>query len=96
MKARMDKGYEGVEQINPEIQIEKPFKAYRNKPLNAEQKEHNRAQSKLRIAIEHAFARLKRFRILHGTYRGRVGNYDACFGLVCGLNNFRLLGRLAW
>jgi len=96
MKARVDKGYEGVERINPEIQIEKPVKAYRNQKLTALAKAYNQMQSKLRIVVEHAFARLKQFRLLHATYRGRIANYDACFGVVCGLNNYRLLGALAW
>lgn len=94
--ARLDKGYEGVEEINPEIDVQKPCKAYRNKPLTVFGWVYNRMQGKLRIAVEHAFARLKQFRALAGTYRGRVAHYDDCFGLICGLNNFRLLGRLAW
>lgn len=96
MRVRMDKGYEGVEKINPEIQIEKPVKGYRNHRVTELGKVYNRMQSKLRIAVEHTFARLKRFRVLGGMYRGRVASYDACFGVVCGLNNFRLLGRLEW
>lgn len=96
MKARVDRGYEGVEEINREVSIEKPFKAYRNHRVTALGRAYNRMQSRLRIGVEHAFARLKRFRVLGGTYRGRVANYDALFGVACGLNNFRLLGRLAW
>ena len=95
-RVRLDKVYEGVERINPETQIEKSLKAYTNHKLTASGKAYNRMQSKLRIAVEHAFARLKRFRLLHGTYRGRLANYDACFRLICGLNNYRLLGRLDW
>ena len=96
MKARLDRGYEGVETINPAVCVEKPVKGYRNHRVTALGRAYNRMQSQLRIGVEHAFARLKRFRVLGGTYRGRVAQYDALFGVVCGLNNFRILGRLAW
>lgn len=93
---RVDKGYEGVELAFPGLDLQKPAKAYSNQPLTVLGRVYNRMQSRLRIAVEHAFARLKQFRILAGTYRGQIARYDDCFGLVCGLNNYRLLGRLAW
>jgi hypothetical protein len=96
MVARLDRGYEAVEGVNPGVTIEKPFKAYRNHRVTALGRAYNQMQSKLRIGVEHTFARLKRFQVLGRTYRGRIANYDALFGVVCGLNNFRVLGRLAW
>lgn len=96
MQVRVDKGYEGINSAHPDLRIEKPTRARRNHPLTEEQRAENRVQARLRMAVEHALARLEQFRILAGTYRGRNRLYDTCFGLICGLNNFRLLGRLAW
>ncbi len=95
-RARLDKGYEGVEAEFPQVQIEKPIKARRNRPLTALGRAYNRMQSRLRIAVEHVLARLEQYRILAGLYRGRRAGYDDCFGVVAGLNNFRVLGRLTW
>lgn len=95
-RARMDKGYEGVEAEYPQVRIEKPIKARRNHPLTPFGKAYNRMQSRLRIVVEHVLARLEQYRILAGLYRGRRTRYDECFGVVAGLNNFRVLGRLAW
>lgn len=93
---RLDKGYEAVEQAYPEVQVEKPIKAQRNHPLTPLGKAYNRMQSRLRIKVEHVLARLEQYRILAQTYRGRRGGYDALFGVVAGLNNYRVLGSLAW
>jgi hypothetical protein len=95
-RSRLDRGYEGVEAEYPEAAIEKPIKARRNHPLTAFGKAYNRMQSRLRIAVEHVLARLEQYRILAGLYRGQRARYDDCFGVVAGLNNFRVLGRLAW
>lgn len=96
MQVRVDKGYEGIDAAHPNLHIEKPTKARRNHPLTDEQRRENRVQARLRMPVEHALARLEQFRILAGTYRGRNRLYDTCFGLICGLNNFRRLGCLAW
>lgn len=95
-RARLDKGYEGVEAEYPEAHIEKPIKAKRNHPLTAFGTAYNRMQSRLRIAVEHVLARLEQYRILAGLYRGGRARYDDCFGVVAGLNNFRVRGALAW
>ena len=78
--ARLDKGYEGVEAEYPDAKIEKPVKAQRNHPLTLFGKAYNRMQSRLRIAVEHVFARLEQFRILAGLYRGRRARYDTKSG----------------
>ncbi len=93
---RMDKGYEGVEAEHPGRRIERPIKAKRNHPLTPLARAYNRWQNRLRIPVEHVFARLEKFRILAETYRGPVERYDDAFAVVAGLNNFRVLGRLAW
>jgi hypothetical protein len=95
-RARVDKGYEGVEEEYPQVAIEKPIKAQRNHPLTAFGKAYNRMQSRLRIVVEHVLAHLEKFQILAGLYRGQRSGYDTCFGVVCGLHNFRTMGQLSW
>lgn len=96
MRVRLDRGYEGVEAEFPEVPFEKPFKAQRNHPLTWLGKAYNREQNRIRVAVEHVLAGLEKFQILAGIYRGEPQRYDDCFGLVCGLHNYRVLGRLAW
>lgn len=95
-RARVDKGYEGIEEEYPQVGIEKPIKARRNHPLTEFGKAYNRMQSRLRIAVEHVLAGLEKFQILAGLYRGQRHRYDTCFGVVCGLHNFRTMGQLSW
>lgn len=96
VRVRLDRGYEGVEAEFPEVPIEKPFKAQRNHPLTLFGKAYNRMQNRRRVAVEHVLAGLEKFQILAGLYRGEPQRYDDCFGVVAGLHNFRVLGRLAW
>lgn len=93
---RVDRGYEGVEAEFPDARIEKPIKAQRNARVSALGKAYNRMQARLRIPVEHVLARLEKFRVLEGVYRGRQRFYDDCFAVVAGLSNYRVLGRLAW
>lgn len=96
VRVRLDRGYEGVETEFPDVPIEKPCKSRRNHRLTAFGRAYNRMQSHLRIVVEHVLAALEKFHILAGVYRGRPQHYDACFGVVAGLHNFRTLGRLTW
>jgi hypothetical protein len=95
-RVRVDRGYEGVEAEYPGVPIEKPIRARRNHRVTALGKAYNRMQSRLRIAVEHVLARLEQYRILAGLYRGQRTRYDDCFGVVAGLNNFRVMDCLAW
>jgi len=46
-----------------------PIKKVKNHLLNVNKKEHNKFLSKVRIKVEHIFAKLKRFKILVGKQR---------------------------
>lgn len=95
MRLRLDRHYQGVEAEFPEVPFEKPFKAQRNHPLTWLGKAYNRMQNRIRVAVEHVLAGLEKFQILARIYRGEPQRYNDCFGLVCGLHNYRVLGRLA-
>ena len=92
----VDKGYDSIDQEHPKRVFHQPTKARRNKPLDLLQKYLNQSISTFRIPIEHAFAHLKRFKLLAGIYRGDHDVYDDTFLTIAGLHNFRKLNRLAW
>lgn len=94
--ARLDRGYEGAKDAYPTAAIEQPFKTHRTQRLTWLGHAYNRMQARLRIVVEHALAALKRYRVLAEVYRGQMKRYDDCFGVVCGLQNFRVMGRLSW
>lgn len=59
-------------------------------PLTKQQKQENRELSSKRVRIENVFAVLKRFRILHETYRNRRKRFGLRFNLISGIYNFEL------
>lgn len=94
--ARVDRGYEGLEEEYPEVRVHKPKKARRGNPLTVLEKIYNRAMSKLRIPVEHVIGHLKKYRLLAGIYRGGLERYDESAQVIAGLNNYRELGKLNW
>ena len=95
-KARVDKGYEGIEEAYPDVDIDKPIRAQRNRPLTLVEKVYNRILNSLRIPVEHTLAFLQKYGSLAGVYRNRTHRYDDTFMVVAGLSNFRILDKLAW
>ncbi|WP_342263713.1 transposase family protein [Spiroplasma endosymbiont of Clivina fossor] len=65
-------------------------KIKKNNPLNPDKKEYNSFLSKVRIVIEHVFARLKRFKILVYRYRNKIRRFGLRFNLISGIYNFEL------
>lgn len=61
----LDLGFQGAEEKTIII----PYKKPRGKKLNAVQKQLNKAMSKLRVKIEHAFAGVKRLKIMRDKIR---------------------------
>jgi hypothetical protein len=93
---RVDKGYEGLEEEYPQVEVEKPRKARRGHPLTVLEKIYNRAMSTLRRPVEHVIGHLKKYRLLAEIYRGRVERYDESALVIAGLHNYRELGKLGW
>ena len=96
VEVRVDKGYEGLEEEYPEVRVRKPKKARRGHPLTVLEKIYNRAMSTLRMPVEHAIGRLKKFRLLAEIYRGKPERYDESALVVAGLHNYKELGKLSW
>lgn len=90
---RMDSGYQGVSGENPEHYIILPVKKPRNDELTDLDKEHNRANSKRRVIVEHALSRIKKFRMFAGTFRQSLKGYNQAFRNVAAILNLRLKKR---
>jgi len=95
VKLYLDSGYQGVQKDFPDLSSSIPYKRTRNgQPLTRSQKIRNKKQRKVRVAIEHTLSKLKKFQILHQTYRNSLQNYETTFGFVANIVNFRSLCRL--
>ena len=62
--------------------------------LSIEQKVFNKGLARERVVVEHTNSRVKKFRIFGDEFRNRLKCYDVMTGIVCGLVNFRIAGRL--
>ncbi len=66
-------------------------KANPNPTLTEEQKEENRAVSRVRVVVEHAIGGMKRFAILTQTFRNHKDNFvDTVAVIGAGLWNWKL------
>lgn len=82
-----DSGFQGI--THPRLLI--PKKGSKRRPLTVEEKESNRIISSFRVAAEHAIAGVKRFGVLSGRFRNRIGRFDdRCMVVGAGLWNFHL------
>ncbi len=88
-----DLGYLGVEKDFPKQTSILPYKRKKGKELTASQKDWNKLQSKIRIKVEHAISRIKKFRINSETFRNRLCRYDGTSDIVCGIINFKIKWR---
>jgi hypothetical protein len=84
-----DTGFQGftVEGVS----IVQPKKKPRGKELTQDEKDSNRAISKVRVRIEHVINGVKRYRIVKDTCRNWLKGFkDRIMEVACGLHNFRL------
>jgi hypothetical protein len=89
--AHCDLGFQGIDKEFPDVKSVLPQKKPRGKELSADDKEQNKAKSRIRILVENAIAGVKRLRIVSGTYRNRLKDFDDLVMLICaGLWNYHL------
>ena len=87
-----DMGFQGFASIG--VTIKQPKKKPRNGELTHEEKEQNRAISRIRVRIEHVISSIKRYRIAKDKLRlWREYIHDMVMETCCGLHNFRLKYR---
>jgi hypothetical protein len=96
-KVWVDLGYLGIRKDYDALEIFIPHKTPRaskanpSPSLTAEQKAENRAQSRVRVVVEHAIGGMKRFGILVQAFRNRLpGFVDTVALLGAGLWNWKL------
>ena len=91
-----DKAYGGLKKVYPEYEVITPTKKPRKGQgeLSEEVRGLNRLVSKVRIVVENAICRVKKYRICKDFYRGQTDKHGLYWGVVGGLVNLRLLDRL--
>jgi hypothetical protein len=86
-----DLGFLGVEKEFPEQKSSLSIKRKRNQILTKEEEEYNRTHSRIRIVVEHAICRIKKYRIMNDVFRNRLRKYDRVSDIVSGLVNYRIM-----
>jgi len=82
-----DLGYQGWQ--NEANNVNLPHKKPKNGALTKQQKQENKEHSKIRIAVEHKFAEIKRFRILGDVYRNFRKKHNLRFNIIAGIINLQ-------
>lgn len=83
-----DSGYQGLATIYK--QAETPIKLCKKHPLTIKEKQYNQELSKIRIKIEHSFAKIKTFKIFSTRYRNHKKRLNLRVNLIAGICNFEL------
>ena len=82
-----DLGYQGWQKESKNVHL--PHKKPKNGKLTDQQRQKNKEHSKIRIAVEHQFARLKKFRILGEMYRNFRKKHNLRFNIIAGIVNLQ-------
>lgn len=90
-----DKGYQGLQNDNPQRTVELPVRKPRGLELTDEQKALNRVFAGTRIVVEHTLAHMKIFQVLYQVYRHARDAYSSIFRLIAGLVKRHIDRRLA-
>jgi len=77
-----DLGYLGMEKDLPGQTSVLPYKRKKRKQLNDSQREWSKTHSKIRIRVEHAISKIKKFRINKDTFRNRLCRYGGISDIV--------------
>jgi hypothetical protein len=80
-----DSGYQGLQDDHPDVEI--PYKKSKHHALTKDEKEYNHGLSRFRVRVEHAFAKLKSFKILSERYRYPRTSYAIKFAIIAGVVN---------
>ncbi len=83
----VDSGYQGLGNLHAETEL--PYKETKTKKLDREEKEYNRALSRIRVTIENILGDIKTFRILADRYRNKRKRYNVKFKIIAGIVNLK-------
>lgn len=90
-----DKAYEGMGKVYARHSFITPAKRPKGGVLSEEERETNRLISKVRIIVENAINRVRKYRVTREFYRGRDERHGLIWGVVGGLVNLRRFEALA-
>jgi IS5 family transposase len=80
-----DSGYQGLQNEHPTTEV--PFKRSKGNRLTPDEREYNRALGSFRVGVEHAIAKIKRFRMMSDRFRYPRHTHSSKFGITAGLVN---------
>ena len=80
-----DKGYQGINLIVNNAKS--PIKKHPLKSLSDDESDWNLQLSKARIYVEHAFSRIKKFKIMSDRYRCNLTGYSNRFAIIASISN---------
>lgn len=83
----VDSGYQGLQNIH--LATELPYKKPKNGELKKDEKEYNKALSRIRVKAENVFAQIKTFKILSDRYRNKRKKYNLKFNIIAGIINMK-------
>lgn len=87
-----DLGFLGIDKTHQNVIL--PFKKAKNRDLTEQQKQINKVISSLRIRVEHAFAGIKRLKIIRNKIRLKSYDIrDQMMRIASALHNFRMTYR---
>ncbi len=90
-----DSGYQGIRKDFPALQSVIPYKrTKKHQELSHAEKIHNTKQRRIRVKVEHALSRLKKYTVLATPYRHSLRNYSHTFRFVANVVNFRMIQRM--
>jgi len=93
VKVRLDRGYDGIEKESPGVELQSPIKGRRGHRVTVLGQVYNRMLNRQRIKVEHMLAKLQKFKVLEGVYRGRWRAHEDLFCVVSGLVNYKATGQ---
>ena len=85
----VDKGYMGITKNHSNSII--PIRASKKHKLKESEKWYNNEISKIRIAVEHVNAFIKKFKITSTRFRNRRKHFKLYMSLICGIYNFEIV-----
>ena len=91
----LDTAYRGMHKVVEGIDACTPVVRMPGKDLTPDQREYNKAHSRIRIRVENTIRRTKIFRIAKEKYRNDRRKYDHVNDIVCGLVNQTVLLKRA-
>lgn len=89
-----DRGYTGLAKVYPDRETIVPTKRPKKGELSDDDRELNRLISKVRITVENAINRIKKFRACKEFFRNHPVRHGVIWGCVAGLVNLRWQRRL--